>query len=115
MSEDQKEAPKKVSILELPVTPEAMKQLTEVIMERLSNLDMALRTGASPTHCLMSELAVVETKIDALSLFLEEKLGLDFTDYNKYLERAGAKIVANTKVMRADMERQIARAKLLRP
>lgn len=87
--QNQSEQPKKrLKLRELANSPEAMKRFAQLIFERITNLGIVTRSGSSPTQCLMSEICVLEAKVDALMFLLEEKHNVDFTEFNTYLENA---------------------------
>lgn len=90
---------------DLATSPETMKAFSQLIMERIQNLSVVTRKGSSPTQCLMSEICVLEAKVDALMALLEEKHDIDFTNFNDHLENS-AKIGAATAIsIRAQMMR----------
>jgi len=87
--ENQQEQPKKrLKLRELATSKEAMQAFGRMIVERITNLGVVTRRGSSPTQCLMSEIVVLEAKVDALMQILEDKHDIDFTEFNTYLENA---------------------------
>jgi len=103
MDGQQSEPKKRIPLRELANSPEAMKRFAQMIVERIMNLGIVTRTGASPTQCLMSEIVVLEAKVDALMFLLEDKHGVDFTEFNTYLENAAASGAATAVNIRHSM------------
>lgn len=87
-NQEQPEQKKRLKLRELATSKEAMQAFGRMIIERITNLGIVTRKGSSPTQCLMSEIVVLEAKVDALMQLLEEKHDIDFTEYNTYLENA---------------------------
>jgi len=98
----QAEAPKRKKLAELETTPEIMVAFQKMIVERVQNMTVVTQSGASPSQCLIGEIVVLEAKIDALMLLLEEQ-GIDFTKYNKYLEEAALRGAATAVNIRKQM------------
>lgn len=77
-----------MSILELKTTPAIMGAIQRYIAERLYNMTQMLKmskgqvTSAEP---LLGELVVVEAKLDALLLTLEQQ-GMNFDNFAANLE-----------------------------
>ena len=90
MSETQEQPKKRLSLRELASSPEVMKRFGQLIVERLTNLNIVVKSGSSPVQCLMSEICVLEAKVDALMFLLEKQNDVDFTEFNKFLEDAAA-------------------------
>ncbi len=104
-STTQQEEPKKkrLKLRELAVSPEANKSFMRMIIERITNLGIVTRSGSSPTECLMSEICIIESKLDALMLYLEEKHDIDFTEFNTYLENSALQGAATAVNIRTTM------------
>lgn len=100
---DKKENRKKLK--DLATSPETMKAFQQLIMERIQNLTLVTKNGASPTQCLMSEICVLEAKVDALMFLLEEKNNIDFSSYNEHLENAAKTGAATAVNIRKQMMR----------
>lgn len=100
----QKTEPKKrLKLKELAVSEKANKGFMRMIVERITNLGIVTRSGSSPTECLMSEICIIEAKMDALMLYLEEKHDIDFTEFNTYLENSALQGAATAVNIRATM------------
>lgn len=102
-NQEQPQQKKRTKLRELATSPEAVKAFGRMIVERITNLGVVTRSGSSPTQCLMSEIVVLEAKIDALMLLLEEKNDVDFTEFNTYLENAALSGAATAVNIRQSM------------
>lgn len=92
-----------MKLKELVVSPEVLQALQKMITEKIKNVGIVQLIPNSKTteiQCLMAELCVVESKLEALMIMLdnEEK---DFSKFNEHLVTA-----ANNGVVKAISTRE---------
>lgn len=71
---------------QISMTPAGMQALQGMILQRLANFGVAVKSGARPMDCLMAEIVTVEVKLDALLHLLEKNEDVDFTNLPQQIE-----------------------------
>jgi len=73
---------------EISITSDTMKAIGDMQVERMNNLALLQQRGKVPVASLMlGELVMIECKLDALLLMMENG-GKDFTEFNEFLFQA---------------------------
>lgn len=84
MSDEQPET----KLSDVVMTPEIIAEIQRMVIERITNLELATRSGASPVQALMAEICVIEAKLDALMQMLEDQKVLSYREFADTLIRA---------------------------
>jgi hypothetical protein len=78
---------KRTKLKELALSQETLAEIQKTIIERLTNVNKVRRSGVDSTMVLLSEMVVMEIKMDGMMKLLEAS-GTDFSELNKYMAEA---------------------------
>lgn len=101
-----------MKLQELQWSPETLKELNQLILERVENMGLQIQMKQPPLQILIGELAVVEAKLDALMHLMQDG-GTTFESFDAHMKQVcidGISIARQTRaVMTASRSPQIVR------
>lgn len=90
-----------MKLQELQWSPETLKELNQLILERVENLAMQIQHKQPPLQILIGELAVVEAKLDALMHLIQDG-GTTFEKFDEHMRQVcidGISIARQTRII----------------
>ena len=86
---------------ELQWSEPTLKNLNQLISERMHNLGLQIKAGQPPLEVVIGEMCVVEAKLDALLHLLQSKVGLTFEDFDTHMAKVCVDGITQAQQIRA--------------